>query len=167
MYNLHYLTKKGWVTDHGFRKALQANPGTITFAGQVVGPSRQDIVAYWQAEKSDYVLWELLLYMGKHTIPQTLDYFDLPADTVPFLRWVYNHVAHEQREQVQEMAQGFFGAGFDQMNFFPYSQLYALWQQETNEQRTARDGNVLVYLDRLTEPDGRELVRFAAPTFFE
>lgn len=41
--------------------------------------------------------------MGRHTVPQTLAYFDLLTDTVPFLRWVYNHVAHEQPEQVQQM----------------------------------------------------------------
>ena len=167
MYNLQGLTKKEWVMDYGFRKALAADPGTITFAGQVVSRGHPDIVTYWQHEKRDYALWELLLYMGTHTVPQTLVYFDLPADTVPFLRWVYNDVAHEQREQVQQMAQGFFGAGFDQMNFFPYPELYALWQRETDEQRAAREGNVLVYLDRLTKPDGQELARFAAPTWFE
>ncbi|GAB3841031.1 hypothetical protein [Hymenobacter jeollabukensis] len=167
MYNFRCLTTKDWVKDYGFGKALEADPGTRTFAGQVLGPGRKDVVAYWQAEKSDYPLWQLLLHMGAHTVPQTVAYFDLPADTVPFLSWVYNHVAHEQREQVQGMAQGFFGAGFDQMNFYPYPQLYQVWQRESDAQRSARAGNVKVYLDRLTEPDGQELLRFAAPTLFE
>ncbi|WP_400194267.1 hypothetical protein [Hymenobacter sp. B81] len=83
---LQCLTKRDWVTDYGFRKALEANPGTMTFAGQAIGPRRRDIVSYWQAEKDHYRLWELLLYMGSHTAPQTLAYFDLPADTVAFLR---------------------------------------------------------------------------------
>ena len=70
--------------DYDFRKALAADPGSITFAGQVLSRGREDIVAYWQHEKREYALWELLLYMGKHMVPQTLTYFDLPADTVPF-----------------------------------------------------------------------------------
>ncbi|QKG54855.1 hypothetical protein [Hymenobacter sp. BRD67] len=119
---------------------------------------------YWQREKSHYPLWELLLYMGGHTAPQTLAYFDLPADTVEFVRWVYNEVSHEERERVEEMVQG-FASGFDQMNFFPYAELYAVWQR--TEERAARDGNVLVYLDRITEPDGEEILRYRAPSFFE
>lgn len=43
-------------------------------------------VAYGQHEKQNYALWAL--YKGKHTVSQTLAYFDLPADTVPFWRWV-------------------------------------------------------------------------------
>lgn len=102
--------------------------------------------------------------MGSHTVPQTMAYFDLPADTVAFLRWVYNHVSHEERERVQDMVQG-FASGFDQMKFFPYPALYTIWQRA--DERQARQGNVLVYLDRITEPDGEELVRLSAPTFFE
>lgn len=60
MHNLQYLNKKEWVMDYGFRKALAADLGTITFAGQVVSRGRQDIVAYWQNGKCDYALWELL-----------------------------------------------------------------------------------------------------------
>ncbi|WP_223654115.1 hypothetical protein [Hymenobacter psoromatis] len=164
MHNFQSLPKKDWVTDYGFRKALEADPGTMTFGGAAVGKGRKDIVPYWQAEKAHYALWELLLYMGSHTVPQTLAYFDLPADTVDFLRWVYNHVSHEERERVQDMMQG-FASGFDQMNFFPYPALYAIWQRA--DERQARQGNVLVYLDRITEPDGQELVRLAAPSFFE
>lgn len=119
---------------------------------------------YWQREKAHYRLWELLLYMGSHTVPQTVAYFDLPPDTAEFLRWVYNEVSHEQREQVEEMVQG-FASGFDQMNFFPYAELYPIWQRA--DERQARDGNVLVYLDRITEPDGAEIVRYQAPSFFE
>ena len=167
MDNFLSLTSTGWVQDYGFAKALATNPGTITFAGQVVSAGRSDIVAYWQQEKAGYRLWELLCYMGRHTVPQTLAYFDLPADTVPFLRWVYNHVAHEERERVVEMQKGFFGAGFDQMNFFPYAQLYDIWSRESDADRAAREGNVLVYLDRITEDDGRELLRYQAPVFFE
>ena len=37
-----------------------------------------DIVPYWQREKSTYRLWELLLYMGQHTVPQTAEHFHLP-----------------------------------------------------------------------------------------
>ena len=62
------------------------------------------------------------------------------------------------------MVQG-FASGFDQMNFFPYAELYPIWQRA--EERQARDGNVLVYLDRITEPDGAEILRYQAPTFFE
>ena len=164
MHNFQSLTRKDWVTDYGFRKALTADPGTMKFAGQIVGPGRRDIVEYWQREKSHYPLWELLLYMGSHTAPQTLAYFDLPADTVEFVRWVYNEVSHEERERVEEMVQG-FASGFDQMNFFPYAELYAVWQR--TEERAARDGNVLVYLDRITEPDGEEILRYRAPSFFE
>lgn len=164
MHNFQSLTKKDWVTDYGFRKALEADPGTMTFGGQAVGTGRRDIVEYWQREKDHYRLWELLLYMGSHTVPQTVAYFDLPADTAEFLRWVYNEVSHEQREQVEEMVQG-FASGFDQMNFFPYAELYPIWQRA--DERQARDGNVLVYLDRITEPDGAEIVRYQAPSFFE
>ncbi|AMJ64029.1 hypothetical protein [Hymenobacter sp. PAMC 26628] len=164
MYNFQSITRKDWVTDYGFRKALAANPGTMKFGGQTVGAGRKDVVEYWQREKSSYPLWELLLSMGSHTAPQTLAYFDLPADTVEFVRWVYNEVSHEERERVAEMVQG-FASGFDQMNFFPYAALYAIWQRA--DERQARDGNVLVYLDRITEPDGQELVRLTAPTFFE
>lgn len=164
MYNFQSLTKKDWVTDYGLRKALEADPGTMRFGGQVVGSGREDIVEYWQREKDHYQLWELLLYVGSHTVPQTLAYFDLPADTAEFLRWVYNKVSHEQREHVEGMAQG-FASGFDQMNYFPYSELYPIWQRA--DERQARDGNVLVYLDRITEPDGQEIVRLSAPSFFE
>jgi len=94
-------------------------------------------------------------------VPQTLAYFDLPADTAEFLRWVCNEVSHEQREQVEEMVQG-FASGFDQMNFFLYVKLYPIWQRA--EERQARAGNVLVYLDRITEPDGEEIVRLSAPS---
>ena len=111
MFNFPSLTKKDWVADYGFRKALEVDPGTRKFGEITLGKGRRDIVAYWQTDKSEYRLWELLCYMGEHTIPQTLAYFDLPADTVPFLRWVYNHVAHEERERVEGMAQGFFGGG--------------------------------------------------------
>jgi hypothetical protein len=164
MHNFQSLTKKDWVTDYGFRKALEADPGTMTIGNIVRERGRKDIVQYWQHEKSDYRLWELLCYMGGHTVPQTLAYFDLPADTVEFLRWVYNHVAHEERDRVKEMVPG-FGGGFDQMNFFPYAELYPIWQRA--DERQARRGNVRVYLDRITEPNGQELVRMAAPTFFE
>lgn len=164
MYNFQCLTKKDWVTDYGFRKALAADPGTMMFGKQVMGKGRKDVVEYWQREKSNYVLWELLLYMGSHTVPQTLAYFDLPADGAEFLRWVYNDVSHEQREQVQEMTQG-FASGFAQMNFFPYAELYMIWQRA--DEREARQGNVLVYLDRITEPDGQELLRYTAPTLYE
>ena len=78
---------------------------------------------------------------------------------------MYNHVAHEERERVKEMPPGFFSAGFDQMNFFPYANLYATWQRV--DERQARQGNVLVYLDLITEPDGQELVRPNAPAFYE
>ena len=75
---------------------------------------------------------------------------------------MYNEVSYKQREQVEEMVQG-FASGFDQMNFFSYDELYAVWQQA--DERQARDGNVLVYLDRITEPDGAEIVRYQAPPF--
>jgi hypothetical protein len=39
------------------------------------------------------------------------------------------------------------------MNFFPYDELYPIWQRA--DERQAREGNVLVYLDRITEPDRR------------
>ena len=120
MHNFSRLTTHEWVTDHGFRKALEADPGTMQLGGVVIGPGRRDVVAYWQQEKSEYPLWELLCYMGSHTVPQTLAYFDLPADTVAFLRWCYNHVAHEERERVQGLDPGLAG-GFEQMNFFPCS----------------------------------------------
>lgn len=164
MYNFQALPKKDWVTDYGFRKALAADPGQMMFGEIKLGKGRKDIVEYWQREKCDYALWELLLYMGSHTVPQTAAYFDLPADVAEFLRWVYNHVSHEQREQVQAMVQG-FASGFDQMNFFPYAQLYPIWQRA--EEREARRGNVLVYLDRITEPDGREIVRYNSPALYE
>ena len=164
MFNFQALTKKDWTTDYGFRKALEANPGQMRFGGAIVGNGRKDIVTYWQQEKDQYRLWELLLYMGSHTVPQTAAYFDLPADVAEFLRWVYNHVAHEQREQVEAMVQG-FASGFDQMNFFPYAELYTIWQRA--DEREARQGNVLVYLDRITEADGRELLRYSAPTLYE
>ncbi|GGG59411.1 hypothetical protein [Hymenobacter glacieicola] len=102
--------------------------------------------------------------MGSHTVPQTAAYFDLPADIADFWRWVYNHVSYQQREQVKDMVQG-FASGFDQMKFFPYAQLYPIWQR--TDERQARQGNVLMYLDRITEPDGRELVRYRAPTLYE
>ncbi|WP_400194266.1 hypothetical protein [Hymenobacter sp. B81] len=51
------------------------------------------------------------------------------------------------------------------MNFFPYAQLYSIWQRA--DEREARRGNVLVYLDRITEPDGRERARYAAPMLYE
>jgi len=37
----------------------------------------------------------------------------------------------------------------------------------TGNRCAAREGNVLVYLNRLTEPDGQELARCAAPIWFE
>ena len=80
---------------------------------------------------------------------------------------MYNRVAHEERERVPVMKQGFFEAGDDQQNFFPYAELYRIWAQEDDQQRQARRGNVKVYLDRITEPDGCELLRYAAPTLFE
>jgi hypothetical protein len=136
----------------------------MKFGGQAVGTGRRDIVEYWQREKSHYRLWELLLYKGSHTIPQTVAYLNLPADTAEFLRWVYSEVSHEQREQVEETVQS-FASGFDQMNFFPYAELYPIWQRA--DERQAREGNVLVYLDRITEPNGAEIVRYQTPSFFE
>ena len=62
------------------------------------------------------------------------------------------------------MVQG-FASGFDQINYFPYDQLYTIWQRV--DEREARQGNVLVYLDRITEADGRELLRYNAPTLYE
>lgn len=168
MFNFQALTTKNWVTDYGFQKALEADPGTMRVGDQVMGTGRRDIVQYWQREKSHYTLWELLNYMGKHTEPQVLAYFDLPADTMPFLAWVYQRVAHGEAEQVPGLAElGQFGVAQEQMNYFPYAPLYQLWQQETDGQRAARQGNVLVYLDRLAEPDGRELIRFDAPTLYQ
>lgn len=168
MYNFQALTSKDWVGDYGFRKALEANPGTMKFGDTVIGPGRKDIVTYWQQEKSHYALWELLSYMGAHTEPQTLAYFDLPADTIPFLRWVHQHVAHGEADKVEGLAElGMFGRGAAQMSYFPYARLYELWQRETDAQRATRQGNVLVYLDRLAETDGRELLRFAAPSLYE
>lgn len=168
MYNFQALTSKDWVGDYGFRKALEANLGTIKYGDTVVGPGRKDIVRYWQEEKSHYALWELLSYMGAHTEAQTLAYFDLPADTISFLKWVHQRVAHGEADRVGELAgRGFFSIGAEQMHYFPYAPLYQLWQQETDAQRQARRGNVLVYLDRLADADGYELLRWHAPTLYE
>ena len=163
MHNFRALNTKDWVHDYGFSKALAANPGTITFGGQVVSAGRKDVVAYWQREKAHYSLWKLLCYMGRHTVPQTLAYFDLPADTVEFVRWVYNHVSYEDSDLVAGQMPDYEG----QMNLFPYAQLYDIWHRETDEQRATREDNVLVYLDRITEADGRELVRLSAPMLYE
>jgi len=54
MYNFQSLPKKDWVTDNGFRKALAADLGTMTFGGQPVARGRQDIVGYWPELKVRY-----------------------------------------------------------------------------------------------------------------
>ena len=153
--SLTQLTTFDWGRDYGFRKALLGGAGPA------------DLVAYWQREKSNYRLWELLGYMDSWAVAPTLAYFDLPADTLPFLKWVYNHVAHQELHRVAGADQELFGGAQDQQHYFPYPQLYLIWSRETAAQRASRPGNVKVYLDRLTEPDGRELLRFQAPTFFE
>ena len=89
--------------------------------------------------------------MGSHTGPPTVACFDLPADTAELLRWVSTEECHEPRERVQEFVPG-FASGFDQMKFFTYAELYPIWQRA--DEGEARDGNVLVYLDRITGPDG-------------
>lgn len=100
--------------------------------------------------------------MGQHTVPQTLEYFKLPTDTRPFLQWVSDWVSHEDCDQVPGLAErGFFG-GFNQMSYFPYAQLYEIWGRADVAQRVGRQGNILVYLDRITNQDGQELARYEA-----
>lgn len=154
------LTTKKWKTDKGFGLAIAQNPGTRMFKDQVLGPARPDAVAYWKKEKSDRPLWQLLLFdVGAHQRPQTLEYFGLPADTHAFLSWVYDHVEHAERERVPKMGQG-MAAGLTQMNFFPYAALYQVWRSEDDARRAERvpHGNVLVYLDRITETSGEVLL---------
>lgn len=156
------LTTKEWKKDKGFPLVITQNPGTRMFKDQVLGPGRPDAVAYWRKEKADRPLWKLLLLdMGAHQRPQTLEYFGLPADTHAFLDWVYNHVEHADREAVPGMSKG-FAAGLDQMNHFPYAALYQVWLSEDDAQRAARvpEGNVLVYLGRITETGGKVLLEW-------
>jgi hypothetical protein len=156
------LTTKKWKTDKGFGLAIAQNPGTRMFKDQVLGPGRHDSVAYWKKEKGERVLWQLLLLdVGAHQRPQTLTYFGLPADTHAFLEWAYNHVEHAERERVPKMGQG-FAAGLNQMHFFPFAQLYEVWRSEDDARRAERipHGNVLVFLDRITETSGEVLLRF-------
>ena len=152
------LTKKGWKTDAGFIAAIAADPGTLTYKVHIKSPGRRDAVAYWRREKGDYVLWQLLRYMGEHQVPQTLAYFGLPADTRQFLNWLYNHVEHAERQGVAQMRDvSPLACRYIQMHFFPFPDLYQLWQVETDAERAERAeqrGNVRVYLDRITEPDG-------------
>ena len=127
-------------------------------------PGRPDIGQYLRDDKSDYPLWRLLLYMGQHVVPQTLAYFQLPADTRPFLQWVSDWVSQKDRDQVPELAaMGSFGAGANQMSYLPYAALYAVWERADAAQRKGQQGNILVYLDRITDQQGRELARYDAP----
>lgn len=166
MYNFQCLTTNAWATDRGFRRVLTANPGVITYPN-VKGmehyrqPGRPDIGQYLQKEKADSPLWQLLLNMGRHTVPQTLEYFNLPADTRPFLQWVSDWVSHEDRDQVAGL-EGFFG-GLRQMSHLPYAELYRIWSRADEAQRVGHKGNILVYLDRITDQQGLELARYDAP----
>lgn len=138
MFNFQALPKKDWVTDYGYRRAINEYQ-----------PNRQ-LGTYYQEEKSHKSLLELIKYMDEGARDQTIAYFDLPTDTHPFVMWVYAWVAYKD-----ELAEG-----VHQDDIFPYEKLYAIYQGEHRHfpDGAKRKSNVNVYQDRIAEANDGQLL---------
>lgn len=136
---LALLPTRHWATDNGLRRCLNNLPGEVEALGD-----------YYQWQKADKTLLELIKYQDAEARQATLAYFGLPVDTRPFLDWVFAWAAYQHRGELP--------AGVEQDDVFPYPQLYLVWQLE----RVPRRSNLLVYRNRICDTDGRELLAFAS-----
>lgn len=138
MFHFQLLPKKDWVSDHGFIKALMGVGGE-QYRGY-----------YYQQQKSDKTLMELVQYQDPEAAERTLAYFDLPADTLAFLEWVFAWVAY--REPLAE--------GETRELVLPYALLYPIYRNEHRHfpDGTRRTSNVHVYADRIAEASTGQLL---------
>jgi hypothetical protein len=76
--NLALLSKKQWVHDYGFNKAIEN--GDTHLRG------------YFAREKSNKALWDVLSYMDRERALQGIKYYNMPFDTIEFIIWCYDVV---------------------------------------------------------------------------
>lgn len=138
MFHFERLPTKTWVTDLGFRKCLDGVGGE-RYRGY-----------YYQQNKSDMTLLDLVQYQDEEARERTLAYFELPADTIEFLQWVFGWVAYIEP----------LPAGVERQHVLPYALLYPIYRNEGRHfpDGSRRTSNVNVYADRIAESNTGQML---------
>jgi len=87
---------------------------------------------YYAHQKSFKKLWDLLTYCDSEDAAYIIRYFDLPEDTVKFIRWTYNEVGVEDSSWKWEVERKEWHESWEDLlpqdDWFPYEYLYPIYK---------------------------------------